>query len=431
MNYFIPMSKSKYFWMLFIIVVCIFVGVVWNIERKIQQISLHTDEISWFFHIDAFEQLFIKKDITSEFWQSYESYDHPPLVKYIYGAYAWGRDPRVFEKRDILEKKWGRWEIYSNPATTKEGFVDFGPHIRRMREINLLALFGALVGFFLLLTHLGGVSPFIALLGTLILAYNPLYLQEMTHATSDAYMISFFVWAIVFYTISFQRKSIGFMYVSFVLAAYSVASKLTGGIAIVAMLSYEVVRLMLAEERRKNIFVRMVLLVCVIVGLWIIVNPTLYRAPLQNSVHYATFRIGQTQRLIYFERDAALTSIEDKVRASWCTLVQRNCNGFFEKGSITAVSGLNIALVLGGVWYIAYQFRRVHRKLWLISIVLFVSIVWNMLFLPLHYGRYYLPIQIGVFFISTCGLEIFRLYILSILKNKTPVFRRGIFDKTS
>ncbi len=424
------MSEKRYLFIRFVVLICLFVALGSNIKQFIPFVPMHTDEVSWFFHIDAFKKAVIEKDITSDFWQSYESYDHPPLVKYIYGVYMWTRDAHVFMERDVLEHEWGRWAIYTNAHFIDEGFPVFRSYILRLRDINWFALMGTLVGFYVFLVTFY-VHWVVAMTGVIFLAHNSLFLQEMIHATSDAYMVCFMIWSLVLYMVGMQKKNDALIYAAFFLSAASVSSKLSGIVSCIVLCTYKLAQIISEERKRKNMAIQTLLMVCVIFGVWVAINPTLYTAPIKNTILYATFRIDQTQRIAYLDQDSALPDIASRVRAVWCTLVQHDCVGFFEKGTFTVVFGINALLILGGLFYLFQHSASRHKERLLVFIFLFVTIVWTTWFIPLHYGRYYLPIQIGVFFISTCGIETIRLITLQILKNKTPVFRRGIFDKTS
>ena len=397
----------------FIASCCFFVWIIFSLPRFTSNIFFHVDEIAWFIDTDVFEQLFLKGDVWSPFWQTSQRLDQPQVVKYIYGAYLWSRDANVFRYRQRLEREWGRWGIYSNPNTTDIGFRVFGPFIIQMRQINFVALIGTLLMFYLILIQLGRVHIFVAMIGTALLAYNSLFLQEMTHATHDGFMMFFLLASLLFYSVHIKNKKVVWMVIACLFAALSVASKLTGIIAGLCIWFHEIIVVVQSQTWKKYTFVPLVFIPSLIFVVWIAVNPTLYKNPIKNTIDYFSLRATQTRRLQEFYPSSSLTTLPDKVHASWCTTVAPQCHGFFEKGTITSIYWVNVSLLVLGLWYIgkfSHDFIQ-EKYIYLLEIFLLLVIVWNMVLLPMHYGRYYLPIQIGIFFVSVCGLEQLRRMI--------------------
>ena len=412
---------------------CFFLWIIFSLPYYASKIPVHIDEIAWFIDTDAFEQLFIKKDISSSFWQSVQRYDQPPLVKYIYGGYLWAKDSDVFEIRERLEKEWGRWGIYSNPNTTEIGFKIFGPYIYQMRQINHVAIIGALMAFYMLLILVSNTSVMVAIIGTMMLFRNELFLQEMTHATHDGFMLSFMLFAVLFYSLYIQNKKKHWIVLAIVCAAFSVASKLTGVMATIAILMHQVIGIFKEWQHNKLALVHFFAVTLIIFMLWVLVNPSLYKDSINRSIQYYSFRMDQSNRLQAAYPSASLVKFSAKVRASWCTLVAPDCLGYFEKGTLTTWYWINILLIVLGLFHLVQilLYNTKKENVIILGIFLFLITVWNVVLLPMHYGRYYLPTQIGIFFISTCGIEVLRLGGYRILKNKTPAKWRGFFDKTS
>lgn len=403
-----------------IVIVCVFVWITLAVRSMLSAVFFHADEISWFFHTKAFEQAVLKKDISSSFWTSYESFDQPPLVKYIFGLYLWEKDKDIFVKRDRLETEWGRWAFYENPQLKDGGFQPFIPYILSMREVNVPAILGVLLGFFLLL-RLCGVQRILATGVLLVLATNPMFLQEMIHATSDAYMLCFVLFSVLFYGYSIQHRYTKWLGISLVSAAFALSSKLTGLIGIISIVIFEFVALCTGRCRRKKTVLRVLFVSCVTFVLWIILNPALYRHPLKNTMQYGFFRNTQSYRLQLAQPSVAFIDVSSKVRASWCTVIQTGCGGFFEKGGFSRSTVGNLVPFFLGLFYIIGKLRSQKERtvFQLIGTYLYISITWTVMYLPLHYGRYYLPIQIGVFIISAFGLQ-YMLETVGHRMKKTP-----------
>lgn len=397
---FMKMSRQVVY--LCIALTCILL--VYFTYRAVRTIKLQTDEISWFYHIQFFEQLFIKRDVHAFIWQSYESYDHPQLSKYIFGAYVWHKDAHIFQTRDALEKTWGRWQFYFNPKTEYAIGHIFAPYLYWMREVNALFVLATLILLGLLmyvLTH----NVFVSMSLSLVLSLNNFFMENMIRATPDAQHI-FFMFASFLLYIWFRRRRKAYMLIaSSVCAGLAVSAKLTGILIVYTLVSCEVV-LYLYRENIWNVIRNVLCIIGISFLIWDVLNPALYKNPIQNSVRYFSFRNEQSVRLQKAFPSVALETEPSKIYASFCTVLATNCGTNFFDGALFTYGWINALFSIGGVFWLlrlrASEFIQEMNRIVLLFVA--VMIIVTMVVLPLNSDRYYIEMQISVWLLEWLGI---------------------------
>lgn len=357
----------------FIVFLLIFVSLV----RNIKTVPYHSDEISWFFHIQFYEKLFLQRDLDQKFWQSYESYDHPQLSKYFFGAYLYAWDRKIFEKRDRLERTYGRWQFYFDPRLSTIQTSEFSPHILRMRQLNVAFTIGTLVLIFLLCQGIIK-SMWVSLTVCVLLVFNPLFINTMLRATSDAQMV-FFVLASLLWLPSTPILS------GLVIGA-AMATKLTG---IIALYTATITYIFLYKWKQ------LIFLVIATCSVWYLSNPTLFLSPFAGSGQYISFRLYQSDILKAHFPEVALPTISSKINATFCELFSSTCNKF--NGVLTPITFLNILITILGI-YVVY---RKSKKMFI-----FICVVYglNTFILPLYSDRYFILPSVVTYILSALGI---------------------------
>jgi dolichyl-phosphate-mannose--protein O-mannosyl transferase len=189
--------------------VALFVWALWIVQSTISRahvVPFERDEISWYFHTEFFSKAFIEKDMSSELWLGYESFDHPQVSKYLYGAFLYMFDPQYMTVRDDLERTYGRWEFYtgieSDPAIVS---TEFPPIISRLRQLNVFLTLAIVLEIFLLgwiLTR----SYLAAIMVSTLLATNELFISAVTVGTSESHALFFSLMALILYFTSLKTK---------------------------------------------------------------------------------------------------------------------------------------------------------------------------------------------------------------------------------
>lgn len=386
-------------------------------RQSIYSVELHNDEISWFYHIQFYEQLFIKRDIHAPIWTSYESYDHPQLSKYIYGAYLTVRDPGVFSVRDRFEKEFGRWQFYFSPDVSHIRNQYFAPYLYHMREANFLIIIGIYIflGYLIFVTTKNILFSFVF---PLIISSNSLFMSTMIRATSDVHLVFFMLASLVTY-ILFRRRPIWQMLtISSLFAGMAFSSKLTGVLIVYVLLISELFLFLIGRTKIWIFFCTIVCLTVVSAMVWFSTNPALYRSPVLGTLRYFDFRVVQSARLQKAFPDAALDAVPSRLLASYCTVFDPHCRGSYFSGALFPYVWVNIVMTISGIILLIRGAKTqkdsdVHVILGVfISVVSFIT----MMVLPLNSDRYYIEMQLSVWLLEWLG--IFWLY--KVVVTKTP-----------
>lgn len=365
------------------------------------QIEFNSDEISWFYHTEFFNQLFLKHNLDKEFWTSYESYDHPQLSKYIFGGYLFLRDKNIFAKRDALEQQWGRWNFYFDEKLSNISSTDFAQYIFKMREVNIPFTVGSLMVLFLCLSFCIG-NMYVAFLIPVLLTYNSLFTTTMLRATSDAQMV-FFVLLSVWALCAFGTKKNIY---SLLLFGFSVGSavsvKLTGMIMFAVFLVNEYIFIFLHTLKITDFFKRFAIVLFAAGMIWFVSNPALYGNFFGGTGEYVSFRLRQSVKLERYFRDVALTDAKSRIVTTFCSLVNPACA--HHPGSMTPNVLLNSILFCFGcaVWV---KKCKNDFMLWPIFIFIISVLTINTAYLPLDSDRYYLLPVITMYLVYAAGFE--------------------------
>ncbi len=299
-----------------------------HIYQQSLRIPYNSDEISWFFHIQFFQELFIQHRSTSTLWNSYESFDHPQLGKYIYGSYLYSQNKEIFLLRDALEHRWGRWDFYFNPALQNIGQSEFAPHIQLMRRVTVLFSVLAVLLFFGL-TVIFLHDFLLALTVPVILSFHPLFLNTMLRTTSDAFMVCFIAAAFfIMATEKYKQHTNISLFIGMLLGC-AISSKLTGLLGVCIWGLYETF-LCIRNEWPVRVGIKRVGLGLIgIFFVWFCINPALYSHPIENSMQYLQFRMHQSSLLQGYFSNIALPTWYSKFYATYCTLFHPSCARYF------------------------------------------------------------------------------------------------------
>lgn len=407
-----------------VILVCsisVFLGIVF--VQKSYRVTYHLDEISWFFHTEFFDELFIHRSLDEKVWTSFESFDHPHLSQYIYGAYLSMFEPSYGLKRDELLIKYGRWGFYDLHNADIIPRTEFHHYVTKLRELNVVITIASLLSIYILF-HQVSKNILFSLLPVGILVYNLVFVVSMVRVTSDAHYLFFLVCALMSYVQYIHTEKKRYLYGFAILAGLSMSAKLTGLMLIIGFIYYCFFRMFAKKSvndiKEAGIVIGLFFLV------WIAVNPTLYFSPVRNSFIYFTHRghiMDMHQKK--FPEDALMT-MPDKIAVSYCTLFAPQCNTTDVGGYTFPNLWINTTLLLAGIVKSFILYSKGDKKkrstiLFLASIFSAISII-TIVILPLNWDRYFLPLVVITTFIQSLGCLLLFNWITSRLK-KTPVLR--------
>jgi hypothetical protein len=367
------------------------------------RLVLDRDEISWFFHIEFFEQLFIKRNLDTQIWTSYESYDHPQLSKFLFGGYLWFRDPDIFAKRDALAREYGRWRFYFDPRTSDISNTEFAPILGMMRELNVWFTIGTVLVCGYILSFLG-LPVILIVLMMLALSYNPLFQLSMIRGTADAQVIFFLFLALALYIRYGRTQSQGHLPLIAVTVAMAVSSKLTGFVGAVSYVAWEFI-LLTPTSPIKMIFKRMGLMLLLMFSCWIMLNPALYSDPLRNSFEYFAFRYRQSVILQQSFPDIALWTFKDKWHAIHCTLFTAHCGPLFKSGYLFPNPVVSYMFLLAGIVHLIRGATAKNMTMVIFLVFLYIIILMVGFYLPINSDRYYLPLLLMNTMVQFSGIQ--------------------------
>jgi hypothetical protein len=392
----------------------VFIFLTLHIARSIPNVVFNSDEISWFFHTKFFEELFLKHKFNQNVWSSYESIDHPQLSKYIFGAYLYAGNPTVFSTRDALEKKYGRWSFYLDKRLSDIRITEFVPYILLMREVNGIFTLGTLVCIGILLFQITRVR-FIALLLPVIVVFNPLFIQTILRATSDAHMVFFVLATVAILMTNFYRHNRFGPIAAGIVIGSAIAIKLTGIIILYVTVVWEIIRI---HTQPYQTTIKRVSVICISAFcIWYVSNPGLYRSPVIGSWKYFQFRSNQSVRLELYLPDIALMTIPSRVNATYCELFDATCSTF--KGTPTPNTFINIILFLIGISALYKQRNTKQSHMEIIALFLFVTLFLNTAIVPLNVDRYFLLPVIATYILDAIGISWIMAYLFPVVGKMT------------
>lgn len=400
--------------------------------RLATRVPQNRDEISWYFHTRFFDEAFLAHRYFSDVWYGYESFDHPPVAKYVYGMALYLKNPSYMKERDALERTYGRWEFYRTiPSDRVVHTLPFGPHIAYLRSVNigvLVLLFGVLF----VLAYTVTSSVWASLAFCLALAVNRVFIESVSTVTSDIYMMLFAAVAAICYIWSFSAPRDRWLIGAAVASALSIGSKLNGVVIVYTVVLMELLRAWTGTGSGRHIR-RVGLYVAVFIGTWIVINPALYRSPVSGSFRYLSFRDYQSAVIARIVPEVALRTPVDTLVASACTLVIRGCDTpHSAAGAVSANDTINTVLFAGMLVYMAYALRKRRAPVMFLSVLFWSTILFYSLFLSNYAPKYFVLSQVTLYILEAAALtEFIRMTVWRMRKrgkaqrNKFPPYDGG------
>ena len=404
---------KKYAYLILIFIFFIFI--FFKLQKS--NVPYHVDEVSWFFHTVFFDELFLKHNFDKKFWLSYESFDHPQLSKYIFGAYLFSKDKGYAYDRDMLQATYGRWRFYSILHSDTIPKSPFYTPINTMREINLVITFLTLVILFLLSKILIN-NIFIPLFFVFFLTSNSLFTRNMLTATPDAHYIFFIILAIFSYIQYIRSRRKSYIYLFALFSGLSITAKLTGSLIIIVYVLYLIHRLFRKKKHELGLLLKEFLVVISIIAVvWTVANPTIFYSPVKSSIFYFSERIRTLESFSRF-KDKGLITFKERVHATYCISLVRKCHGY-PTGSLFANPFLNILFVFFGILYLIQLMKGKKRLEGIfITLLLIVVIIGSTVFIPLKWNRYYLPLTIFLILLEFMGINYIVNFVIKRLSLK-------------
>ncbi len=375
------------------------IGAFVAFSRASSSLVYVNDEVSWFFHTKFYELAIIKQDFSSSAWQSYEAYDHPPLVKYIFGFVLWRFDKKYAFYRNALEQEITRWDYYYDSEFSVYSYPELEKYLSVLR-VYQVGVSSLTVGLFYSILMLIFRSRLYSCIGCGLLITNPLFQATMLRAIPDGTMILLVFTVIAVMLLFFRSYSWKTALVSGIFLGSAISAKLSALAIVFGLLLFMVLKQFI-HSRVRSIAHRqfgIVLIIATIV--WFGINPSLYSHGLQHSYEYITFRIEQTHKIQYAYPEFTLMSLSQKVAASFCVVLYPCGYPNYPNGRFIGWEGIYITLVLAGFirGIRAIRIKNIRDPdVFILSIGLQL-VFYTVIYLPLAYDRYFLfliPVVIG------------------------------------
>lgn len=382
----------------------VFLGI--SVVSRFSAVGYERDEISWYFHTEFFDEAFVHKKTGSPLWYGYESFDHPPISKYIYGAYLYTRNAGYGTTRDMLERTYGRWDFYENIERDEDiSGTRFAPIIRTMRSLNAVLAVAILLEVFIL-GYLVFGSVWYSWLLCAALGYNSLFYRTLPVVTSDNHLLFFSLFSVICYVRSLKSGNLLWIIGSAVASALAVGTKLTGVFLFFGIVTTEIIRWAGVSKPVVSIPRRLALFIVVSLGVWLLSNPALYRSPVYGTWRYFSFRNFQSANIADHVPDVALRTVGERANAIVCTLVLRSCRSHSIDGSVTPVNFINgmlLILSIVGVWQAV---KKKRTDILLLLMIGYYTVFGFLAFLSNYGVRYFVPLQVIFFLLQIFGLQV-------------------------
>lgn len=361
--------------------------------QRSNSLPYENDEVSWFFHTQYFDLAFLHRDFSHPSWFTYEAYDHPPLVKYIFGFVLWSYDKEFSVYRQFIESQITRWDYYDDQSFDVSSYPQLEKYISVLRAYQIgLAVAGVVLFYVIVLFFSRNI--FLSLIGALLLVRNPLFQASMLRAVPDGTMIVFLFAFILSAVLFLRTNEWKYMVVAGLFLGAAISSKLSAIALIAGIIVFLVLKFVYTD---KFVFVKyryFIGLLLTALFFWYITNPTVYAHALKNSYTFIAFRVEQTKKIQDAFPQHAITQHAERIRITFCVLLY-DCNtDNVPNGRLLGDQISNIIVLLLGMLYGGLKILRKNRELTQVFLLSISSqvLLYTVVYLPLIYDRYFLPL---------------------------------------
>jgi len=304
------MSKATPLYKEIIINILLIILLLIPFINKINEHSLHGDEIGWLYSTKFFTLLFIEHDINNKQFKDVFSYDQPPVGRYIIGLALTisGYGDRIKELKDL------RWDYSKSEAWNRLHGVMPQDDILYIGRLTM-ALFGAFTCFLIYWIGKKIFSRTTGIIASFLLVFTPEMLLWCPRIKTDAPLI-FFLTAnvalmIFFYHFLIEKKTKKTLPLAILIGInifLSVGVKLNGSLAGLTFIAFCIYIILIKILRHKlsptlsaasqkidleikMIFGSILIALSTALFLFIISNPFLYENPIKGMVKMICYRM--------------------------------------------------------------------------------------------------------------------------------------------
>lgn len=392
---------------------------LWN---SFKLVPFHQDEFV-FLDRSFTVELLVNKEFDHQIWSSYIGYDQPKLAEFVYGAnllylsegrgvkeylssYGFYDDKLKFGKEKWWVKSSGK-EVESLSAEVQKKLIP----VLESRRISLLLSFGCIILMFLIGVKLRGLI--FGLLSAGLLFENRLFLGTALRAMADSFLLFFLL--LTFYLSLFfiervkskKNENLTGLSVGIGMSTgLAMASKLNGGLGLIYFFILFIALMLfgrLNKEKEWRLIKALAIIIIALFLVFILFNPFTWGQPVKNSLFMFSHRINMGVRQGLYSR-RLLVSLMDKLIGVYESVF-----------SPLRDYGLLQRLFIGTAFFIIGLFTLVERllkskkanligqdlALVLWAVVVLITVV---IYIPMDWERYYLPIFPGVILVQLMGI---------------------------
>ena len=405
-----------------LIVVIFFIFVLIFLWNQFKFVPFHEDEY-YFLDRSFTVELLADKKFGDEVWSRYFSYDQPKLAEFAYGLYLskLSREKGVKEylrsygfyddKQKPYKERWWRRSSGEEIESLSAEIQQRSTPVLEARRVSLIASFNSLILMFLIGVKLRGLM--FGLLSAGLLLENRLFLESTLRAMADSFLLFFLL--LTFYLSLFfiervnskKNENLTGLSVGIGMSTgLAIASKLNGGLGLIYFFILFIALMFfgrLNKEKEWRLIKALAIIIITLFLVFILFNPFTWGQPVKNSLFMFSHRINMGgQQGLYSKMP--LVSLMDKLI------------GVYERVfSPLGDYGLLQKLFIGTAFFIIGLFTLVEgllksKKANLISqdlalvlwaVVVLITVV---IYIPMDWERYYLPIFPGVILVQLMGI---------------------------
>jgi len=421
----------------------------------------YKDEVGWIGRT-YFYDYFIHGNFKRNIWTSRSSYNEPMLTRYVFGAWIYPQYLKErYEKHDLsfdyikfliskgfymLDEPYsGSYHAYymsqsGSTATFSKDDIGYpADYIKKyggdivktinliyyVRTINILLLAASVVVMYYLGSALTNNN--FGILISVFYGFNTLLVSSGLKAHSEALFVLLFNAAVMsMITYFIKQKRLIYLLIVALLLGLCVSTKLNGFMLVIAYLVMHISYCFYSDKRTIVSTIAYPLIVLgVVMVTFCVLNPAVYRKPLENIVYLFQFRLDEASAQSVLRWKAYLPTPYSRF-----TQIFRN---FYDPSSATGFNGLYLLtskipvnhpvlliLFLSGIIYEIIRIYKGNKTSFILLVTFMVVLCTTSGYLILNWERYY--VHLVMFFVLYQGIGLFACsrMIMSFCKKIFP-----------
>ncbi len=293
-----------------IFILSILIGGSEVLETRKNMLLQESDEVAWIFTGYYFKLYFLRFDIFNPDWNDYESFDHPPLAKYIVGGSLFLKghtidtlDPKRFWNTIPLTNMRPHFEMIKDKIPDPITVVPY------LRSVIFAFALSSLFLLYIFIRISYGILP--AFLSTLLIMINPIFIMVSTRIVADPILLFFFALFTLLGGLYWRSKKEVYIILAFIVSAFAFLTKLNGILLVFLLILFFLVRKRFSVSKRDRKLLMTGILI--FIAICVLLNPVFLNSGLKAIGRMADARLSAFHRIPQeTSKDAALFSLSDR-----------------------------------------------------------------------------------------------------------------------